>query len=117
MARRKPQICKVDGNQNAIVNHLRKCGFTVQSLAVVKKGCPDLAVGVDGVNVLLELKMPGEELTDDQVVWHDSWLGKVYVAETPETAERICRMVAMTEQADRVLRAFAEESRRCARGT
>lgn len=90
MARRRPQICKVDSNHGEIVNHLRKLGWSVTSLAKVGSGAPDLVVGVDGVNVLLELKMPGEKLNDFEKAWHESWRGRVYVVHSVSEAVDVC---------------------------
>ena len=61
---------------------LRAAGASVQSLASVGKGCPDLAVGFRGVNYFLEVKdgslSPSRrQLTDDQKDWHGSWRGNV----------------------------------------
>ena len=46
---------RVDNNHTAIVLALRAIGATVQSLASVSGGCPDLVVGYHGRNVLLEV--------------------------------------------------------------
>ena len=48
----------VDANQPAIVQALLEAGYTVQSLAGVGCGCPDLVVGARRLNVLLEVKNP-----------------------------------------------------------
>lgn len=52
------------------------------------KGFPDLIVGVAGVNVFLEVKVPGEEesLTPDQVKWHAAWQGQRDVVSSLEDA-------------------------------
>lgn len=85
---------KVDANHAAIVAHLKALGCSVQSLASVGGGVPDLLVGRRGVNVLIELKdgskSPSERrLTPDQVEWHRRWAGQVAVAETAQEAEEI----------------------------
>lgn len=82
---------KIDANQPEIVKALRDMGATVQSLAAIGKGCPDLLVGHKGRNVLLEVKdgsrKPSErQLTRDEAVWHLSWKGQVWVVQTPEGA-------------------------------
>lgn len=74
------RAAKIDANQQAIVAALRKCGATVQSLAMVGSGCPDLLVGHQGKTVILELKdgsRPKSErqLTPDQIDWHINWRG------------------------------------------
>lgn len=74
------RAAKVDANQNRIVMALRAVGATVQSLAEVGKGVPDLLVGFRGELVLLEVKdgakVPSAQaLTPDQVAWHRQWAG------------------------------------------
>lgn len=71
---------RVDDNQKEIVSALRKVGATVQSLAAVGKGCPDLLVGYNGTTYLMEVKDPSKpksdiQLTPDQREWHSKWCG------------------------------------------
>ena len=71
---------RTDRNQPEIVAALRKAGATVQSLAAVGDGVPDLLCGIAGRTVLLELKdgaRPASErqLTTDQIKWHVDWRG------------------------------------------
>lgn len=73
------QNARVDKNQAVIVVGLRKFGASVQSLATVGKGVPDLLVGYNGKNWLLEVKGENGTLTAPQVVWHAEWKGTVYV--------------------------------------
>jgi len=85
------RAAKVDANQTEIVNALRQVGASVQSLASTGKGCPDLLVGFRGVNWLLEIKdgrkvRSARKLTEDQVVWHQTWRGKVYIVESVDQA-------------------------------
>lgn len=82
---------KVDVNQMEIVATLRKIGATVQSLATVGNGCPDLLVGFQGKNYLMEVKdgdkVPSaKKLTEDQVKWHKDWFGTVHVVESSKDA-------------------------------
>ncbi len=95
MARRRPQLCKVDANHGSIVDALRARGWSVTSLAKVGFGAPDVVVGLDGINVLLELKMPKEKLTGDEVKWHAGWRGTCYIAFSAEQAIAICLAVAL----------------------
>ena len=88
------RAAKVDANQTEIVNALRQVGASVQSLAATGKGVPDLLVGFRGVNWLLEIKdgrkvKSARKLTEDQVVWHQTWRGRVYVVESVEQAIKI----------------------------
>lgn len=85
---------KVDRNQPEIVHALRRAGASVQSLASVGKGCPDLAVGLKGQTWLIEIKdwqqpPSRKRLSPDEKLWHQSWQGHVAVAETVEDALRI----------------------------
>jgi hypothetical protein len=81
---------KVDGNQGEIVAALRKLGATVQSLAALGKGCPDLLVGYAGRNYLLEIKIAGGKVRPDQADWHATWHGQVAVVTTWQEAAYAC---------------------------
>lgn len=75
------RAAKVDANHQQIVAALQKMGASVQSLAAVGQGVPDLLVGFQGETHLLEIKdgqkpPSARRLTDQQVVWHESWRGK-----------------------------------------
>ena len=50
------RAAKVDANHGEIVEALRAEGASVQSLAGVGAGCPDLAVGLAGMSFLIEIK-------------------------------------------------------------
>ncbi len=72
---------KTDTAQTQIVADLRKVGATVQSLADVGDGTPDLLAGFRGHDYKLEVKTrPGDKLTPAEVAWHDRWRGEpVYI--------------------------------------
>lgn len=85
------RAAKVDDNQRAIVAALRGIGCSVQSLAAVGKGCPDLLVGYMGMNLCLEVKDGNKppskrKLTDYQEEWHAGWRGDAAVVENVEQA-------------------------------
>lgn len=88
------RAARVDGNQRQIVEALRRAGATVQSLAAVGVGVPDLLVGLRRQSFLLEVKDPAQDpckqrLTPAQVVWHRTWNGlPVAIVRTPEEALR-----------------------------
>ena len=74
------RAAKIDANQVEIVKALRQAGATVQSLASVGKGVPDLLIGFQGKTVLLEIKdgakvQSKQKLTQDQIDWHANWRG------------------------------------------
>ena len=85
------RAAKVDANQEQIVSALRAAGATVQSLAAIGKGVPDLLVAFRDGMYLLEVKdgakVPSKRvLTGDQVTWHAAWGCRVHVVHTPEQA-------------------------------
>lgn len=74
------RAARVDANQAQIVSALRAAGATVQSLAEVGNGVPDLLVGHRNQTYLLECKdgnkpPSARELTQDQIEWHVNWTG------------------------------------------
>lgn len=74
------RAAKIDRNQPEIVQALRQAGATVQSLAAVGAGVPDLLVGFQGKTALIEVKDSAKPpsarcLTDDQLQWHALWRG------------------------------------------
>jgi Holliday junction resolvase len=88
------RAAKVDANHSTIVKALRDVGATVLSLASMGHGCPDLVIGKDGKNWLVEVKDPMQKpsqrkLTDDERTFHALWRGQVCVIETVEEALRL----------------------------
>ena len=72
------RAARIDANQPAIVEALRKAGCRVQPLHMVGQGCPDLLVSRQGRVVLMEVKdgtkPPSKQrLTPDEQAWHDLW--------------------------------------------
>lgn len=85
------RAAKVDANQQDIVRALRDIGATVESLAPLGKGVPDLLVGYRGENLVLEVKdgskpPSAQKLTPDELRWHQNWRGDVYVVSSVEDA-------------------------------
>ena len=71
-----------DGNQPDIVQALRMVGASVIPCHTVGKGFPDLVVGYQGINYLIEIKDPAQpkhrhELTPAQVDFHRDWRGQI----------------------------------------
>ncbi len=89
------RAAKIDANQEQIVTALRAAGATVQSLAGVGKGVPDLLVGYQGQTLLMEVKdghkpPSARLLTEDQLKWHGSWKGgAMAVVDSPDAALRM----------------------------
>ena len=78
------RAAKIDDNHGAIVSALQAEGLSVQSLAGVGRGVPDLLVGARGLTYLVEVK-DGEKrpshrsLTPDQKLWIGKWTGSPVV--------------------------------------
>ena len=77
---------KVDRNQAEIVAALRAVGASVQSLASIGKGCPDLLCGYRSRWYVIEVKSPGGRLTDDEERWISLARGQVVVVDSVEAA-------------------------------
>jgi len=90
------RAAKIDANQNDIVKSLRVFGATVQSLATIGDGAPDLLVGYRGYNILMEVKDSDKppskrKLNNKQIKWHDAWRGQSHKIETATEAIQLCR--------------------------
>jgi len=75
---------KVDRNHAEVVEALRKAGASVQSLAQIGHGVPDLLVATRNGMWLMEIKdgkkSPSKRLlTEDEFEWHWNWKQPVYV--------------------------------------
>ena len=86
---RRGHAGKVDQAQAPIVEALLKLGCSVQSLAQVGDGCPDLLIGVAGINFLLEIKEPNAQFTDAQKKWHRDWKGRAHVCRSIDDAQAV----------------------------
>lgn len=82
---------RIDANQGVIVRAFRDMGASVQILSSVGKGCPDLIVGVFGINLLVEIKdgdkPPSQrKLTEHEKHFHESWKGQVCIIQSVDDA-------------------------------
>ena len=79
---------KVDANQNPIVKGLKSIfgPDVVFDLSAVGRGCPDIMIGIRGVNILMEIKTDKGKLTTDQQIFHRTWDGQAHVVRTLEEA-------------------------------
>lgn len=77
------RAAKVDNNQSAIVDALKRVGVSVEII-----GKPlDLLICCKGITALLEVKNPdGGRLTKEQVEFIARWPGTVFVANSPDEA-------------------------------
>lgn len=86
---------RIDANQPELVDELRKLGASVQSLAAIGRGCPDILVGFRGENLAFEIKDPLQppskrQLTYEESLWHQNWNGQI---DTVTTLEEILAVV------------------------
>ncbi len=81
---------KTDLNQPELVRTARQIGASVHITAALGCGFPDLVIGYRGVTYLVEVKRPGEGLTDDEREFFLTWRGRApEVARTREDLFRI----------------------------
>lgn len=73
------RAAKADRNQPEVTAALRAAGWTVRPTHMVGQGYPDLNAAKHGVNLLVEVKMPGEKLSDDERKFHGSWDGPILI--------------------------------------
>ena len=103
---------RIDKNQPMIVEALRAEGASVVHLHQLGKGIPDLLVGLEGItivghvsppllellealdecrvyngaNLLIEVKMPGKDLTDDEAEFFEEYRGQREMVFSPKEA-------------------------------
>jgi len=90
------RAAKVDANHRTIVAAFRALGCTVQSLAAVGKGVPDLLVAFAGLNHLVEVKdgrkvKSARKQTPAQVVWASTWRAPRHLVESVEDVRRLVK--------------------------
>ncbi len=83
------RAAKVDANQDPIVSAYRAVGASVQSMASLGKGVPDLLVAYRGQVWVIEVKGPKGTLTPDQVKWIGEWKAPVHIVRTPDDGLRL----------------------------
>jgi hypothetical protein len=89
------RAARIDKNHDDIVQALRAVGATVQSLAAVGSGVPDLLVGFRKQTFLVEVKdgqapPSAKKLNPAQVIWHHNWTGgPLAVVESVEDALKL----------------------------
>lgn len=88
------RAAKVDTNQTQIVSALEAAGATVQSLAAIGKGCPDILAAFRGDMWLMEIKHGNGKTNDLQKKWHIEWNAPVHVVYGPEEALKVIGALA-----------------------
>jgi hypothetical protein len=95
-----------DANHKAVVDALLAAGCSVVDLSAVGGGCPDLLVGRDGVDRLLEVKNPERKTRGDnaaktlakQAEFRKSWRGRP-VAVVESVSGALTELGAMAKHA------------------
>jgi Holliday junction resolvase len=92
------RAARIDENHTAVVEALRSFGCSVQSLAAIGKGCPDILCGRRLVNILFEIKDGSKvesrrQLTEDEEKWAQRWRGQLVTVYSPQEAIEIMRRV------------------------
>jgi len=87
---------KVDGNHRTIVAAFRALGCSVQSLAAVGKGVPDLLVAFANLNHLVEIKdgrkaKSARKQTPAQVVWASTWRAPRHLVESVDDVQALVK--------------------------
>jgi hypothetical protein len=83
---------RCDSNQLLIVAALRAAGASVAILAGVGGGVPDLLIGWQGKNYLLEVKNlegRGDRFTPAELEFMEAWRGQMAIAHNPEQAMEV----------------------------
>ena len=70
---------RLDANHKEIVDGLLSVGASVQSLAAIGCGCPDLLVGYRNKSFVIEIKTDTGGLTTAQESWLGNWRGQVAI--------------------------------------
>lgn len=92
------RAAKVDANQEQVVSALRAAGATVQSLAPIGRGCPDLLVALRQQMYLMEVKDGNGKPNEMQLKWHAAWGAPVHVVYGPEDALRVVGVLDAVEK-------------------
>lgn len=98
------RAAKIDSNHTDIVTALRGRGASVQSLARVGDGCPDILIGYEQINLVAEIKahpagtIHGEP-NELQRRWIDEWRGSVVVIRSLEDVGNVIEMAKARSRA------------------
>ena len=88
---------RIDDNQKEVVSQLRKLGVSVAITSMMGKGFPDLVLGHQNKNYLIELKdgnktKSRKTLTEDEEKFFNDWRGQV---DKCESLDDICRIIGI----------------------
>jgi len=85
-----------DANHAAIVATFRVCGCSVLDLANIGDGCPDILIGRNGVNVLVEIKNGSKpQLTEPEEKFYGDWKGRVEIIRDQHAAANLAASLCL----------------------
>tara|TARA_R100000742_G_C4279306_1_gene103515 strand:+ start:216 stop:503 length:288 start_codon:yes stop_codon:yes gene_type:complete len=85
---------RVDSNQKKIVSELREIGCSILHTHQLGKGAPDIVIGYNKKNYLIEIKdgsksLSQQKLTKDELQFQSNWKGLYYVCNSIEQIKEI----------------------------
>ena len=87
------RAARADKNQPEIVAALRAAGATVHHLHTVGGGCPDIIVGYQGVNYLMEIKTETGKLNAREQEFFELWRGQCVVVRNVDMALNVIGII------------------------
>ena len=89
------RAARTDSNQTKIVAAFRQAGASVKLVHTVK-GFVDAVVGINGRNLLVEIKdgskpPSARKLTDDELEFHLFWKGTIHIVESVDDVARVLK--------------------------
>jgi hypothetical protein len=83
---------KVDTNHPKIVNHLRACGYQVFDTHALPGRLDIDCLSKSGLIIVpMEIKMPGEKLTEAEEIYLSQWPG--YIVHSEDEAQRLMERI------------------------
>ena len=96
MVKLRHSLGRRDKSEAEVIAAFKSQGASVSQLS--GSGIPDLVVGKNGVNILVEVKSGKRGLNKEQRFWHNQWRGQVAVVRSAEEAllllARVCRIAS-----------------------
>ncbi len=85
---------RVDSNQKEIVSKLREIGCSILHTHQLGKGAPDIIIGYNGKNYLIEIKdgtksISQQKLTKDELQFKSNWKGSYFVCNSYEQIKAV----------------------------
>ena len=84
---------RVDANHSEIVAAFRALGYDVLDLSRVGSNCPDILLGRNNLNVLVEIKTEKGKLKPGQMEFYTKWKGHTAVVRSLDDVERLNKTI------------------------